>query len=77
MCGYAIFSQAQSHTIFTWLNAVATITPVVKLDAATIQGWLLFEGVFVTLKHLACGCYSIIIISVELKNVQVNLTIVC
>ena len=32
------------HTVFTWLNAAATITIVVKLDAATIQGRLLFEG---------------------------------
>ena len=33
-------------TIFTWLNAAAstTITHVVKLDAATIQGQLLFDG---------------------------------
>ena len=32
------------NTIFTWLNATATITHVVKLDTATIQGWLLFKG---------------------------------
>ena len=31
-------------TMFTWLNTAATITHVVKLDAATIQGRLLFEG---------------------------------
>ena len=77
VCGYAVFSQAWSHTVFTWLNVAATITHVVKLDVATIQGRLLFEGVFITLKHLACSYYSIIIISVELKSVQVNFTIVC
>ena len=26
-----------THTVFTWLNAVATITLVQKIDAATIQ----------------------------------------
>ena len=31
-------------TIFTWLNTTATTTHVVKLDAATIQGKLLFKG---------------------------------
>ena len=30
------------HTVFTWLNAIATITHVVKLDAATNEGRLLF-----------------------------------
>ena len=25
------------HTVFTWLNTVATITVVAKIDAATIQ----------------------------------------
>ena len=36
--------QCNVHTIFTWLNTEATIIHIVKLDAATIQGWLLFEG---------------------------------
>ena len=32
------------YTVFTWLNAAATISNVLKLEAVTIQGWLLFEG---------------------------------
>ena len=35
--------------IFTWLNVVATISDVSKLDVATNQGRLLFEdGVYYT-----------------------------
>ena len=30
--------------IFTWLNTVATITNVVKLDVVTIHKRVLFEG---------------------------------
>ena len=37
------FSQ-QTHTVFTWLNAAATIRHVLKIDAATIQRRPLFEG---------------------------------
>ena len=33
-----------AYTVFTWLNAAATISYVLKLDAATIQGWPLFKG---------------------------------
>ena len=32
------------HTVFTWLNTAATISHALKLDVATIWGWLLFEG---------------------------------
>ena len=32
------------HTIFAWFNAMATISLVPKINLATIQGWLLFEG---------------------------------
>ena len=38
-------------TIFTWLNAAATISPVTKIDAATIQGQLLLEGGAYCTKH--------------------------
>ena len=31
------------NTIFTWLNNWATISYVLKLDAATIQGWCLLH----------------------------------
>ena len=31
-------------TVFTWLNAAATIRHVLKIDAATIQRRPLFEG---------------------------------
>ena len=46
--------QCNVHTIhiFTWLNTVATIIHIVKLDAANIQGW---RAEFITLKHLACA----------------------
>ena len=30
--------------VFTWLNTMDTISHGLKLDAATIQGWLLVEG---------------------------------
>ena len=30
--------------MFTWVNAATTTTHVVRLDAAIIQGRLLFEG---------------------------------
>ena len=37
------------YTVFTWLNAAATISYVLRLDTATIQGWPLFErGVYYT-----------------------------
>ena len=49
-------------TVFTWLNAAASITNVVKLDAATIQGWLLFEGGVYYTKPSSMHYYSIIII---------------
>jgi len=39
------------YTVFTWLNAAATISPVTKLDAATIQGRLLLEGGVYCTKH--------------------------
>ena len=32
------------HTVFTWLNVVATICHVINFDAATIQGWPLIDG---------------------------------
>ena len=61
----------QEHTVFTWLNAVATITHVVKLDAPTIQGRLLFEGgVYYTeapSMRLLFNNYN----SIELKNKRV------
>ena len=40
-------------TVFTWLNAMATITHVVKLDVATIKGWLLFKGGIYYIGHVA------------------------
>ena len=56
------------HIIFTWLNAVATITHIVKLDVATIQGRLLFEsGIYYTEAssvQLLFNNYN----SIELKN---------
>ena len=30
--------KMHKYTVFTWLNAAATITPVTKIDAATIRG---------------------------------------
>ena len=39
------------YTVFTWLNAAATISPVTKIDAATIQGQLLLEGGAYCTKH--------------------------
>ena len=33
-----------AYTIFTWLNAMATISHALKFNAAIIQRWLLFEG---------------------------------
>jgi len=39
------------YTVFTWLNAAATISLVTKIDAATIQGRLLLEGSFYCTKH--------------------------
>jgi len=38
-------------TIFTWLNTTATISPVTKIDVATIQGQLLLEGGVYCTKH--------------------------
>ena len=38
-------------TVFTWLNAAAIISPVTKIDAATIQGRLLLEGGVYCTKH--------------------------
>ena len=55
-------------TIFTWLNATATVTHIVKLDAATIQGQLIFEGVVYYTEasslQLLLNNYN----SIELKN---------
>ena len=34
----------RGNTVFTWLNAAATIRHVLKIDAATIQRRSLFEG---------------------------------
>ena len=37
------------YTVFTSLNAAATISHVLRLDTTTIQGWPLFErGVYYT-----------------------------
>ena len=38
------FERVSKDTIFTWLSIVAIISHVLKLDAATNQGQLLFEG---------------------------------
>ena len=38
-----LFTRRSTDTVFTWLNAAATISPVTKIDAATIQGRLLIE----------------------------------
>ena len=40
-----IFTSKMSYvqTIFTWLNTMATVSHVLKLDAATIQGWCLLH----------------------------------
>ena len=52
LCPYSDF-QCYNHdimikhtrsTVFTWLNAAATIRHVLKIDAATIQRRPLFEG---------------------------------
>ena len=48
-------------TVFTWLNATATISHVIIFDAATIQGRPLIEGGIYCTEHLACGYYSIAI----------------
>ena len=46
-------------TVFTWLNATATISLVPKIDAVTIQGRLLSEGgVYCTKAFITCGYYS-------------------
>ena len=39
------------NTVFTWLNAAATISPVTKVYVATIQGRLLLEGGIYCTKH--------------------------
>ena len=39
-----LHKESSSHTIFTWLNAVATIVPLLNFDVATIQEWPLIEG---------------------------------
>ena len=39
-----LHKKSSSHTAFTWLNAAATIVPVLNFDAATIQGRPLIEG---------------------------------
>jgi len=36
-------AMEKSNTVFTWLNAAATISLVTKIDAATIQGRLLLH----------------------------------
>ena len=41
---YGSQSLAHMNTVFTWLNAAAFISLVQKIDAATIQGRLLFKG---------------------------------
>ena len=55
-------------TVFTWLNATATISYVLKLVVATNQGQLLFEGdVYYTeapSMRLLFNNYN----SIELKN---------
>ena len=39
------YNQSQTMcTVFTWLNAVATINHLCKMTVATIQRWLLFKG---------------------------------
>ena len=35
------------HTVFTWLNAMATIKHVLKFDIVTVQEWPQFD----------CGIY--------------------
>ena len=35
--------QYSGHTVFTWLNAMATISHLCKMTAATIQGWRLLQ----------------------------------
>ena len=39
-----LHKESSSYTVFTWLNAVATIVPLLNFDAATIQGRPLIEG---------------------------------
>ena len=41
---YNLHAHQNAHTVFTWLNAVATISHIVKLDVATIQGQQLFKS---------------------------------
>ena len=62
------YNVFKTVTVFTWLNAAATITHAVKSDAPTIQGWLLFDdGVYYTEASsmwLLFNNYN----SIELKN---------
>ena len=56
------------YTIFTWLNTTTTISYVLKLEAATIQGRPLFQGgvyyTEVASVRLLFNNYN----SIELKN---------
>ena len=48
------------HTVFTWLNAGATISLMSKINAATIQERPLIEGsVYSIVQLLNCGNYSV------------------
>jgi len=49
-CSITVY-QLLIYTVFTWLNAAATISLVTKIDAATFQGRLLLEGGFYCNKH--------------------------
>ena len=46
-----MLSNYTATTVFTWLNAAVTISPVTKIDEATIQGQLLLEGGVYCIKH--------------------------
>ena len=39
-----LYCTRSSHTVFTWLNAAATIVPLLNFDVATIQERPLIEG---------------------------------
>ena len=39
-----LHKESSSHTVFTWLNAAATIVPLLNFDVATIQEQPLIEG---------------------------------
>ena len=46
-------------TKFTWLDAVASMSHVLNFDGLLFEGGHYLRGAFITLKHIACGYYSI------------------